>query len=93
MNGETFQTVLSIVIICYLIGLATKSAGVNSKFIPVIVGVVGGILGIVGMNVIPNFPAQNVMDAIAVGIGSGLASTGADQMIKQLTGYYNEKNA
>lgn len=90
LGADTFQTVLSITIIAYLVGAACKACGVNSKFIPVIVGALGAVLGIVGMNVIADFPAQNVMDAIAVGIGSGLASTGADQLIKQLIGYYNE---
>lgn len=49
-----------------------------------IVGVAGGILGVVGMYVIPNFPATDVLDAIAVGIVSGLASTGVNQIQKQV---------
>ena len=93
MSIENFQTVLSIVIICYLVGVACKNAmGLDNKYIPVIVGAVGGILGVVGMSVIPGYPANNLMDALAVGIASGLASTGADQTIKQLTGYYNKES-
>jgi len=52
----------------------------------VIVGVAGGILGVVGMFVIPDFPAQDVLNAVAVGIVSGLASTGVNQAYKQLKG-------
>ena len=55
----------------------------SNVVIPVIVGVAGGILGAVGMYVIPDFPAQDIMNAVAVGIVSGLASTGADQVVKQ----------
>lgn len=36
------------------------------------------------MYVIPNFPATDVLDAIAVGIVSGLASTGVNQIQKQV---------
>lgn len=87
MDISTMGTVLSIVIITYLIGVAAKRfPKVNDELIPVIVGVSGGILGVVGMYVIPEFPAQNVLDAIAVGIASGLASTGANQAWKQLKG-------
>lgn len=78
-------TVVSIVIICYLIGMIVKASPLDDKYIPIIVGIVGGILGAVGMRVIPGYPADNIMDAIAVGIVSGLAATGAHQIGKQLT--------
>lgn len=42
------------------------------------------MLGIVGMYVIPDFPAKDVLNALAVGIVSGLASTGVNQVYKQL---------
>ena len=37
------------------------------------------------MFVMPDFPAQDVISAAAVGIVSGLAATGADQAVKQMT--------
>jgi hypothetical protein len=37
------------------------------------------------MKVIPGYPADNIMDAIAVGIVSGLAATGANQIGKQMS--------
>lgn len=75
--------VISIVIICYLIGMGAKSLRkVSNESIPVIVGICGAILGIVGMRVIPDFPANNVLDAIAIGIVSGMASVGVNQISK-----------
>ena len=86
MEISTMGTVFAIVVITYLIGLAAKQIPqINDSTIPVIVGVAGGILGAVGMYVIPDFPAHDVMNAIAVGIVSGLASTGVNQVYKQAT--------
>ncbi len=77
-------TVLAIVVITYLIGLAAKSIpSVPDNIIPVIVGVFGGILGAAGMYIMPEFPANDVMNAVAIGIVSGLASTGVNQIYKQ----------
>lgn len=84
MNVTGAGTVLAIVVICYLIGMAVKVSPIKDELIPVIVGVCGGILGVVGMYVMPDFPANDILNAIAVGITSGLASTGADQIYKQL---------
>ena len=85
MDFSTVGTCLAIVVITYLVGMGAKaSSKVKDELIPVFVGVVGGILGVVGMYVIPDFPATNVMDAVAVGIVSGLASTGANQAWKQI---------
>lgn len=85
MDITQIGTSLAIVVITYLIGLAAKaSSKVKDELIPVIVGVAGGILGVAGMYVIPDFPAQDVMTAVAVGIFSGLASTGVNQVYKQL---------
>lgn len=85
MDMTTAGTVLAIVVICYLIGIAAKAIkGVRDELIPVIVGIAGGVLGIVGMYVMPDFPAQDILSAIAVGIVSGLASTGVNQAFKQI---------
>lgn len=78
------STVIAIVVIAYLIGYGAKVVShVKDEVIPVIVGVFGGILGVVGMYVIPDFPAHDILNAIAIGIVSGLASTGANQVWKQ----------
>lgn len=80
-----FATVASITVICYFIGFVCHSIPkLDNKWIPCIVGLFGIILGIVGWKVIPEYPANNILDAIAVGIVSGLASTGANQVVKQI---------
>lgn len=78
-------TVVAIIVITYLIGYASKQIPqVKDNIIPIVVGVAGGILGVVGMFVIPSYPADNILDAIAVGIVSGMASTGVNQIYKQI---------
>lgn len=85
MDISSMTTVIAIVVICYLVGLAAKTIpAVKDNYIPVIVGAFGGILGVLGMYVIPDFPAQDILNAIAVGIVSGLSSTGINQVYKQL---------
>ena len=86
MNIDLSQigTVAAIVVITYLIGCGVKLIPkIKDNAIPVIVGFSGGILGAIGMYVIPDFPANDIMNAIAVGIISGLASTGVNQIYKQ----------
>ncbi|MEE1009483.1 MAG: phage holin family protein [Agathobacter sp.] len=85
MNITEMGTVLAIVVITYLIGLGAKQIPqIKDELIPVVVGVSGGILGAIGMYVMPEFPAKDIMNAIAVGIVSGLASTDVDQVYKQI---------
>ena len=84
MDFTQVGTVIAIVVITYLIGEAVKLTKITSNAIPVIVGAVGGVLGVVGMYVIPDFPANDILNAIAVGIVSGLASTGVHQIYKQV---------
>ena len=85
MDFTQVSTVIAIVVITYLIGYAAKQIPeVKDNIIPVIVGVTGGILGSVGMYVIPDFPANDILNAIAVGIVSGLSSTGVNQIYKQV---------
>lgn len=85
MDFTQVSTVVAIVVITYLIGLGAKAIPqIKDNFIPIIVGITGGILGVVGMYVIPDFPATDVLNAIAVGIVSGLSSTGVNQIYKQV---------
>ncbi len=85
MDITSVSTVVAIVVITYLIGLGAKEIPhIKDNFIPIIVGIAGGILGVVGMYVIPDFPANDILNAIAVGIVSGLSSTGVNQIYKQV---------
>ncbi len=84
MDISQIGTVLAIVVITYLIGLAVKTIPqIKDNLIPVIVGVCGGILGVIGMLVMPDFPANDILNAIAIGIVSGLSATGVNQVYKQ----------
>lgn len=86
MDITQIGTVLAIVVISYLVGIGAKLVPmVKDEAIPVIVGTAGGLLGIVGMYFMPNFPANDILNAIAIGIVSGLASTGVHQVWKQST--------
>lgn len=77
--------VLSIVVVCYLIGLFCKAMeAFPDKFIPVTVGIVGGVLGMAAFYTIPGFAAENWLTALEIGIASGLASTGVNQVYKQI---------
>ena len=74
-----------ITVICFLVAEAVKAVGLDKKWLPVICGVCGAILGVVALLVMPEFPAQDILSAVAYGIVSGLAATGAHQVYKQLT--------
>ena len=79
-------SVAAITVLAYLVGIGCKAAGsVKDELIPVICGCVGAVLGIVGLYLMPDFPATDVINALAVGIVSGLAATGVNQIYKQLT--------
>lgn len=85
MDITSIGTSLAIVILSYLVGLVAKIVPfVKDEHIPVIVGISGAALGAIGMHIIPEYPAQDVMTAMAVGAVSGLASTGVNQVYKQL---------
>ena len=84
MDLTQVGTCIAIVVICYLIGIGAKLIpGIKDDYIPVIVGASGGILGVVGLYVISDFPAGDILNAISVGIVSGLASTGVNQIYKK----------
>ena len=74
-----------ITVIVFLIVEAVKATPLDNKWMPVIAGGFGGVLGVVAMYVMPDFPGADPLTAIAIGIVSGLAATGAHQIYKQLT--------
>lgn len=79
-------SVAAITVICYLAGLLVKASPWNNdKYIPIACGLVGGVLGAAGLCFMPDFPAGDPLTAVAVGIVSGLAATGVNQMAKQLS--------
>nr|DAG25229.1 MAG TPA: hypothetical protein [Caudoviricetes sp.]DAG75559.1 MAG TPA: holin [Caudoviricetes sp.]DAH20081.1 MAG TPA: holin [Caudoviricetes sp.] len=85
ISGFGIASVAVITVICYLIGMAVKATAIENKWIPIVVGVSGGVLGVVGMLIMADFPATDYLTAVAVGIVSGLASTGVNQIAKQMS--------
>ena len=79
-----------ITILCYLIGEFFKVVILRKKkrykYIPTIVGGIGGMLGLIIYYVSPDllFNVTSPFLAVAIGITSGLASTGGNELIKQI---------
>ena len=73
----------------FLIKIASaRGSGGNFGGVWVVFG--GGLLGqhfgFAALHInVPDFPATDPLTALAVGIVSGLAATGADQVIKQVS--------
>lgn len=79
-------TVATITALVYIIGLCVKATKLDNKWIPVICGAAGMILGVIALySGVPDFPAADPLTAAAIGGVSGLAATGLDQAVKQLT--------
>ena len=78
--------VAAITVVCYAISAAWKTAkGSKNKYIPVVAMVSGLVLGIVAYVIkMPDFPAQDIITAMAIGVVSGGAAVGVHQMGKQL---------
>lgn len=74
-----------ITVIVFLAVEGVKATPLDNKWLPVIAGTFGGVLGVVAMYVMPDYPGKDILTAIAIGIVSGLAATGAHQIYKQLT--------
>lgn len=77
------------VVICYLFAeilkAITRKNETVKRLIPGISGLLGGLLGFLTFRFYPEFiSVKTVFEAIAIGIISGLASTGSNQIIKQL---------
>lgn len=74
-----------ITVIVFLAVEVVKATAIDNKWLPVVAGGFGGVLGVVAMFVMPDFPGKDILTSIAIGIVSGLAATGAHQIYKQLT--------
>lgn len=79
-----FTAVAGITVICYLLAMGLRATKLDNKWLPVICGALGGILGLLGMYLMQDYPAGDYITAVAVGIVSGLAAVGVNQVAKQL---------
>lgn len=82
-----YVPVLGIAIVCYMVGEFIKKFDNKklNKFIPTIVGTLGAILGLIIFFTDCSILGDvSWLDSLSIGIVSGLASTGANQIVKQL---------
>lgn len=85
-----FISVPVIVLCCYTAGevykVIFKENTTKYKLIPILVAVIGGILGVIIFLTCPEeiFNADNIWTALMIGMVSGFASTGTNQIKKQL---------
>lgn len=77
--------VAAIVVLCYVFGEIAKASALDNKWIPIVCALGGIALGVISLFVMPDFPAEDVVTAAAVGAASGLAATGINQVYKQIT--------
>ena len=85
MENISSMSIAAITIICYLGATIVKATTINDKWIPSICGILGAVLGVVSLRFVPDFPADDVITALSVGVSSGFAATGVNQVYKQLT--------
>ena len=90
MTMMEYISIPVITILCYLAGeffkLVILKKKKSFKYIPVIVGGIGGALGLTIYYISPELLLNitNPFMAIAIGIVSGLASTGSNELVKQI---------
>ena len=86
LNLADIAAVPTIAVIAFLAAECAKLTPMPDEWLPALCGVAGAILGVVALYVSPTImPATDILSAIAVGIVSGLAATGAHQVYKQLS--------
>ena len=85
MENLGIASVAAITVITYR--MAVRASRMDNKWIPILCGLLGGLLGLVSFYLlpIPDYPAGDPITAAAVGIVSGLAATGLHQAAKQLS--------
>lgn len=85
MESLGFTAIPAITVICYLVAQVVKATELDNKWLPIICGAAGAVLGIAAMQIMPEFGTSDPITAVAIGIVSGLAATGVHQAFKQLT--------
>lgn len=84
MKDFGIASVAAITVICYLVAQLIKATPLDNKWLPGICGLMGAALGAACLALgVPDFPATDYITAVAVGIVSGLAATGVNQVYKQ----------
>ncbi len=89
MEDFSIPAMPAITVICCLLAQLVKMTKLDNKWIPSLCGLAGGMLGVLAIFVAPELAGGNPISAAATGIVSGLAATGANQVVKQLGGGTN----
>ena len=84
-----FKSVPIIILCCYIVGEIYKTVFKQKeelyKLIPILVSILGGLLGIIIYITTPKIlDVDNIYTALGIGIVSGASSTGTNQIIKQI---------
>jgi len=82
MESMGMAVVTAISVIAYLVGEGVKLSPLDNRWIPLVCGLSGALLGIAGMYTVADFPASDILSALALGIASGLAATGGYEAVK-----------
>lgn len=84
-----FAVIPAIVVMTWFVALMVKtftSSKTVEKCIPCICGATGLVLSVIIYLTVPGFiPADNWPTVVCIGIASGFAATGIDQIYKQFT--------
>jgi len=96
MSTFDFVTVPIIMSVVYgglaLLKQATGSAERVLRFLPLIAASFGAVLGVIAFFAMPEIiPASNAFVAVLVGGASGLAATGTNQIIKQISKFKKDE--
>ena len=84
MQNLSASGAAAITALCWLLGEGVKLSPLDNKFIPLLCGVFGALLGVAAHFLVPGFPADDLLSAAALGAVSGLAATGAYEAVKNL---------
>lgn len=85
-----YEGIPLIILLCYIFGEIYKVIFKNNKqiykLIPLLVSLLGGILGVILYKNEPSMilEANNIYIALFIGLISGASSTGANQIVKQV---------
>ncbi len=85
-----YEGIPLIILLCYIFGEIYKVIFKNNKqiykLIPLLVSLLGGILGVILYKSEPSMilEANNIYIALFIGLISGASSTGANQIVKQV---------
>ncbi|MCL1791429.1 MAG: phage holin family protein [Peptococcaceae bacterium] len=80
-----FVTVPFISLMCYFLGMIIKTTPLDSRYIPILCGMFGALLGALSFFAMPEIIGGDLFTSIAVGLSSGLAATGVHQVSVQLS--------